>query len=119
MSDRKTKLVAAKRQDYISTLTSIRESLREGDCIAQSNFVEKLLRLLVVEDTEQFLKEIDTVDMWGGSGAVWEVYIANKELATQFEKSMIDLINLMEETKIADRRMKSIRKLFIENLKSK
>ena len=36
----------------------------------------------------------------------------------QFETLMIDLINLMEETKIADRGMKSIRKLFIQNLEA-
>ena len=53
--------------------------------------------------------------MWGGSGAVWEVYIENKVEAKVFEKEIINLINLMEKSKILGRGKKPNKKIFINN----
>lgn len=55
--------------------------------------------------------------MWGGAGAVWEVYFENGDDMFAFEKDVATLINLMETVKIVGRGVKPIRKLFIQNLR--
>jgi hypothetical protein len=68
------------------------------------------------EDFHEFLNLINGIDMWGGSGAVWEVYIENKIDVKEFESQMLKLILLMENTKIMGRGIQPIKKLFEENI---
>jgi hypothetical protein len=49
---------------------------------------------------------------------VWEVYIENKIDAREFESRMLQLIVLMENTKIIGRGIQPIKKLFEENVNS-
>lgn len=49
--------------------------------------------------------------MWGGSGAVWEVHIADKEIDRKFKRAMFDLIDQMEEYNIMGQGVKRIRQL--------
>ena len=43
---------------------------------------------------------MNSVEMWGGFGAVWEVNIENADLQRKFQTVIIDVINIIEETKI-------------------
>ena len=50
--------------------------------------------------------------MWGGSGAVWEIYIEDEIYYRKFQIEIINLINLMEDINILGKGIKLIRKLF-------
>ena len=54
--------------------------------------------------------------MWGGSGAVWEVYFEDKNLQRKFSFEMLQLINLMEKTKVLGSGIKPLKKLFEKEL---
>lgn len=60
----------------------------------------------------EFVKATNSLDMWGGSGAVWEVYIGAAEEAKTFESEMVKLIDLMEESNILGSGIKPIRRIF-------
>lgn len=57
--------------------------------------------------------------MWGGSGSVWEVHIESQIAAEEFERKILELITLMENTKIIGKGIRPIKTIFEENLKSR
>jgi hypothetical protein len=110
-------LVLEERPNFLLVLTALMELLKSLENNAQSNFIYKLIDSLNQNNLSHFVKLINGVDMWGGAGAVWEVYIEDKKVATEFEKEMLNLINLMERTGIIGKGIKPIKKIFEDNLK--
>jgi hypothetical protein len=110
-------LVLEERHNFLLVLTALMELLKSSGNNSQSNFIYKLIDSLIQNNLNDFVKIINGVDMWGGAGAVWEVYIEDKKVATQFEKEMLSLINLMENTGIIGKGIKPIKKIFADNLK--
>ena len=62
------------KQALVITLTRIYELLRDNGFSPQAEAVKKPLQYLHLDDTNNFLKTLKTVDIWGGSGSAWEVY---------------------------------------------
>jgi len=83
----------------------------------QSEVLKKLTDLITRKDFVKFNEYLNGKDMWGGSGAVWEVHIENKNEENEFEKEMILLINLMEKTNYLGKGIKPIKKIFEDNVK--
>lgn len=104
------------KSTYLNTLKNIEVILREGELFGQANVVENVMQKLVTEDYQIFIKDINSVNMWGGSGAVWEVYFENNTLQRKFNFEMLNLINLMEKTKVLGRGIKPLKKLFEKEL---
>jgi len=103
--------------NFLLVLKDISKILNDAGHNAQSGFIDKLINLINQREMNLFIKLINGVDMWGGAGAVWEVYIDNKEDAKSFEKEILNLINLMDDTNILGKGIKSIRRLFEKDLK--
>lgn len=61
------------KPEFEKTLTRLVDILHDNAFTAQANVVRHLFDALTRNDTQDFLKIITSVDMWGGSGAVWEV----------------------------------------------
>lgn len=57
----------------------------------QAQVVKSLIELLSKQKNEEFVKLVNGVDMWGGSGAVWEVHIEDRRNTREFEIEMIKL----------------------------
>jgi len=103
---------------FLLILKALFQLLERAGHNSQANFIQNLVEQITQENFSQFKKSINGVNMWGGSGAVWEVYFENKSDEKRFEMEIIKLINLMEETKILGKGIKPIRKIFENNLKS-
>lgn len=110
-------LVSQNCDDFSSVLTTLFELLKKNGHNPQADFIKELIQLVNQENFNLFIKSLNGVNMWGGAGAVWEVYIEDKESSKEFEKSVIKLINIMEETKILGKGIKPIRMLFEKNLR--
>ena len=104
--------------EYVETLANIENILREAKIYPQANYVEKTLENLKSENYEKFKKEIKSVNFWGGSGAVWEVYFEDKKLEKKFSVEMIKLIDLMEKSKISNSSIKPLKKLFEKEIRT-
>jgi hypothetical protein len=109
-------LIKSAKSKYLDTLKNIEVILRKGELFGQANVVENLMQNLITEDYQIFIDDINSVNMWGGSGAVWEVYFENKNLQQKFNFEMLELINLMEKTKILGSGIKPLKKLFENEL---
>ncbi len=107
-------LVIAERQNYIAILTGLSQLLNNASNYGQAQIVEKLIELIQHENVELFAKLINGIDMWGGPGAVWDVYIEDKTANDKFQKEIIQLIDLMEKTGILGKGIKPIREAFIK-----
>jgi hypothetical protein len=106
------KLTDIERNKYNVMFGKIYTILNRNNLDAQANVMLELIDQLKHNHYDQFMETINGVSLWGGSGAVWEVYIEDKNDAKSFELEIIDLINLMEDTKILGRGIKPIRKIF-------
>jgi len=109
-------LVLKERPNFLSVLTVLMQLLKDSENNTQSDFLYKLIKLLNQNKLSHFVKLINGVDMWGGAGAVWEIYIEDKSKAKVFEKEMLRLISLMEKTKIIGNGIKPIKRIFEDNL---
>lgn len=110
-------LVLEERTNFIFVLTELMEILIISKNEPQSIVIKNLIEVYTKNNFSQFVKLINGVEMWGGSGAVWEVYIQDKLKATEFEVGMLALIELMEKTKIIGKGIKPIKKIFQNNLR--
>lgn len=111
-------LIILKRERFLSLLIKLMTLLKNSGNEAQSDFVYKLLELINQNNFYEFVKSVNGADMWGGSGAVWEVYIANKYEAKEFEKEMIGLVELLKTTKIMGKGIIPIKNIFEDNLRA-
>lgn len=109
-------LIKNTKSKYLDTLKNIETILRKGELFGQANVVENLTQNLETEDYQIFIDDINSVNMWGGSGAVWEVYFKNKNLQRKFNFEMLELINLMEKTMVLGSGIKPLKKLFEKEL---
>ncbi|OSZ80489.1 hypothetical protein CAP36_04350 [Chitinophagaceae bacterium IBVUCB2] len=102
--------------DYVNVLTSLSNILNKSQNHRLAEVTDELIELLKQEKFDEFIKLINGVDMWGGPGAVWEVYIANCFEEKEFQRTIISLIDLMERAKILGSGIKPIRRLFRKEL---
>jgi hypothetical protein len=109
-------LIKGAKSKYLDTLKNIEIILRQGELFGQANVVENLMQNLIAEDYQIFVNDINSVNMWGGSGAVWEVYFEDKNLQRKFSFEMLELINLMEKTTVLGSGIKPLKKLFEKEL---
>ncbi|MFD0751400.1 hypothetical protein ACFQZS_14715 [Mucilaginibacter calamicampi] len=111
-------ILRTKKEEFIAILSTISNVLIDNNHSAQARVVDNLSSLIGRDEFDSFIKAINSVDMWGGSGAVWEVYIENLDMAREFEIKMLELICLMEETEIIGPGIKSLKQLFQRNLRN-
>ncbi|GGH26765.1 hypothetical protein FAZ19_18400 [Sphingobacterium alkalisoli] len=109
----KDKLEENRRESFAIILANTAKILEEADLLQHAEIVSNIAKALCIKDDKEFIKRINGIEMWGGSGAVWEVYIDNKGAKKEFENEMIRLIDLMEDVGILGRGIKPIRKIFI------
>jgi hypothetical protein len=106
----------ADRESFTVILTKLINILDENNFTAQTKVVNALISLLIQQKDKEFSKLINGVDMWGGAGAVWEIYIEDSNIAREFEIEIVKLIDLMEKTNVLGRGIKPIRKIFKNNI---
>ncbi len=104
---------------YCPVLDRISKYLKASNNNGQAEYVDKLVELIRKGNITMFIESINTIDMWGGSGAVWEVGIQDRNIAWKFEREIIRLIDLMEKTEILGRKraILGVRNFFIKNIR--
>lgn len=105
------KLSLQEKLKYRNILNDIGEILLQLKLSGQYQTINRLLDLLDENKDEIFIKELNSVNMWGGAGAVWEVGIPEKKDEIVFMSKLINLIDFMEATNILGRGIKSIKRI--------
>ncbi len=99
--------------EFEKTFTTLIMLLRENTHEGQANFVESMLKTLINDQEDKVIKALKSVDMWGGSGAVWEVgYFKNKKEEIEFMCQIVNLIDLMKKSGLSIYNLKRLQKLF-------
>jgi len=94
-------IIITNKDELIVTLTRIVELLRDNAFSPQADAVRKPLQYLYADDKENFLKYLKTADIWGGSGAAWEVApFPTRQIELEFQTCFIRLVELMRQTGI-------------------
>lgn len=106
------------KQQLVDTMTRIVEILNANGYNAQADAVNKPLQYLRQDDIDNFLTSFKTVDIWGGSGAAWEVdSFSTKQVEREFESYFIRLSELLKETGIKFRPAEQIASIFKKDLR--
>lgn len=107
------RLLEAHAKDFEDVMCALADLLASNGLLAQEKVMRDILEMFRSKNYGLLIKKMNSVDLWGGSGAVWEVYMANNHDMQRFELNIIALINLMEKTKILRvAGIKRIRSLF-------
>ena len=97
---------------FIPVFKNLIVLLKNGNHKSQAKIIYELIELINKKKTNEFIELLNSVNMWGGSGAVWEVCFEDGDLHKKFQIEIIKLINLMEEFQTPSGRLKRIRNLF-------
>jgi len=63
-------------------------------------------------DNEMFQKLVISRELFGGSGALWEIWIEDKRLRTDFNKQFCDYVDLLKKMGIINERVNQVRNNF-------
>jgi hypothetical protein len=108
-----------KKPEFISAMERISQILLENGFNIQADSFTRPIEFLKSNDIENFLKSFNTVDIWGGSGAAWEVGgFSSWDKEKEFLVAFLHLIALMEVNKINYGNAKRISKLFLKVLEN-
>jgi len=99
--------------EWNNTMGKIIVLLSDNSHNAQSEWVREIKESLCSNDKKDFIKKLNSVNMWGGSGAVWEVgNFRTFDEAKEFGKQIIRLVQLMKADKISHGKAKSVSRYF-------
>jgi hypothetical protein len=103
-------------EELIATMEKISSLLNENGFHYQAMAFSKPIEYLKIDDFENFIKNFNTVDIWGGAGAAWEVSFASWEIEREFIVTFRKLIELMKNSGIKNRKAISIGAYFLKTL---
>lgn len=110
---RKKPVAITQIPEWNDTLQKIIVLLRDNSHIGQADFVRQIHGALYRNDITDFIKKLNSVDMWGGSGAVWEVgMFKTQNDEKEFELQILRLVKLMKVDGINKGRANSVAKFF-------
>ena len=110
---RKKTIEITQRTELNKTFEKMILLLRDNSFSAQADWVQKINESLNKNDISDFIKNLNSVNMWGGSGAVWEVgEFKTKNEEKEFGKQLIKLVELMNNNGISHGKAKAVAKFF-------
>ena len=113
VTTKKPEISLKNKAELITTMTRIVELLRDSGFSPQADAVRKPLQYLYSDDKDNFVKHLLTVDIWGGSGAAWEVYgFPSRQVEIEFESNFIKLVELMKLCGIKNGKADSVAEFF-------
>lgn len=99
-------------RDYKLILKKLSEILIKNNSVALSKVLDDFLHNLENHNTEEFIKSVNSAEMWGGAGSIMDLYIPDKNIESEFLSELSGLLTLMERTGILGSRARSRKKLF-------
>ena len=89
-----------------------------GDTLIRANlgiYVDYLscIRLAAEQhDIETFKKKVISRELFGGAGALWEIWIEDKQLRRTFNEQFCEYVDLLKKMGIRNERINQVRKSF-------
>jgi hypothetical protein len=102
--------------DNIKALTKLSDQL--GDILIKSGYgygVDYLSQIRLSADkheNERFKTLVISRELFGGSGAIWEIWIEDTELRKQFNIIFCDYIDLLKKMGVKNGRINQVRNYF-------
>jgi hypothetical protein len=95
------------KEELKSILKRIIDILQNSENCAQSRVMENALNALQMNNDNEFITVSKSIDIWGGSGAVWEVYINDEAMMQNFYFALLRYADILIENGIKNRRLRS------------
>lgn len=96
----------------IQNLIKFLNGIDSGSYFEQMNYLQGLIELIESKKTSLFIEQINSAELWGGSGSVWESeYGMTAEQRNRLNDILLQLLISMKEEKIIRQRARKILKL--------
>ena len=113
----KTKRDNINKEEFLPILNTLIDLLYENSNLGQAEWVEDIKSSLLNNNIVDFKKKLISIDMWGGSGAVWEVgFIDADEREKKFILELIKLLELIKKSGIKSKGVYSRKKTLLSFL---
>ncbi len=96
----------ARLEDSIKKLKTI---LSEAGYGYYHNRLNNIFAVAIEKDQENFKNRILVNDLFGGSGAMWEIGIEDEELQNQFDSYFIEFIDTIKSIGVKNGRINQVR----------
>lgn len=117
---KRKEIIIVNKDELISTMTRIVDILHDTGFSVQADAVRKPLQYLYTDDKDNFAKHLLTVDIWGGSGAAWEVApFPSRQIEIEFETNFVKLVVLMRQCGIKNGKSTSVARFFKKDIGQK
>lgn len=102
--------------DNVERLTKLLDELEDTLIKAHfGNYVDYLSQIRLTtenHDSETFKKLIISRELFGGAGALWEIWIEDKKSRELFNKQFCEFVDILKEMGIKNARVNQVRKGF-------
>lgn len=100
----------------VQLLTTLSDEM--GETLIKAGFgfwVDYLSQIRLAADTqneEEFKRLIISNELFGGAGAIWEIWIEDGQLRAEFNKQFCDYVDLLKTMGIKNERINQVRSTF-------
>ena len=106
-----TNINLGSRSSIVITISSIIEILRETGYENRIPYLEDILQTINDQHIENFKSLVINNELFGGSGALWEIYIENPKLSRRYKKLFFQFIREIERMGIKNPRITQIKEV--------
>ncbi len=103
--------------EKLSKLSYSIESLRQTLMYAGFNcYAEQLLKIKDAserKDSQSFREQLNCRVLFGGFGAMWEIWISDQVLMARFEKQFREFLDTLEGIGIKNNKIEQIKRVFL------
>ena len=110
---KKKQIINFDHDNWEDILSKMSELLEANKHFAQARYVDQVLESIMPGNELNFRKRLNSIEMWGGSGAVWEVgFSDSREDGKEFQIQVIKLVELMKRNKISHSKANTVAQVF-------
>lgn len=90
------------------TINELREILMKAGFNSYIYSLIKVLSAAEQSDSHKYKSSVETNDLFGGAGALWEIYIPDKKLMKNYHNVFYNFILQLEKIGVKNKRIKQV-----------
>lgn len=102
-----------KRSKLDYSIESLKQTLIYAGFNCYADQLVKIQEALEKKDSHSFRHQLNCRVLFGGFGAMWEIWISDKVLMARFEKQFREFLDNLEEVGVKNNKIEQIKRVFL------
>ncbi len=95
-----------------SSIESLRQTLISAGFNCYAEQLQKIRQASERKDSQSFREQLNCRVLFGGFGAMWEIWISDKILMARFERHFRDFLDALERIGVRNSKIEQIKRVF-------